>query len=323
MAKPTENIKWATDAAALKQPYGEEKKKFGWIKLSDGYAEKPNLKIVNYLQNLIYRWLEYLTVSSAPVGTIIYSVLSEVQFSAVSPNGEWVLCDGRSITGSVYEEVTGVSTVPDKRSLYTTMTDVSITSSSYTILSDSVAQLPFDMYFDNAGNEVSWVQNWDFSNIKVKEHSQSAFNETPQLFPNQHYVGTGRAQRENSVPNVEIGVINSNNFHIVEAPPTGYTILGPDLATFRQEREDGIIPEFDSDYATILTDGNAVFYGNTGFISNDHVVTFSGANKITPSTSLSSSLIRSTEAVNRTISTPTRGRLRARSYGVSCYMRIN
>lgn len=53
-----------------------------------------------------------------PVGSIIYSMLTEAQFQAqnTSPSPErWILADGSSVVGSKYATVTGNSTVPDLR----------------------------------------------------------------------------------------------------------------------------------------------------------------------------------------------------------------
>jgi hypothetical protein len=51
-----------------------------------------------------------------PVGMIVSSMLTEVQFQIL--NGPaWILADGRNITGSVYQTVTGNSIVPDLRSM--------------------------------------------------------------------------------------------------------------------------------------------------------------------------------------------------------------
>lgn len=52
--------------------------------------------------------------SILPVGTIIHSMLSTAQFSS-QYGDNWVLADGRSVTGSVYASVTGSSTIPDLR----------------------------------------------------------------------------------------------------------------------------------------------------------------------------------------------------------------
>jgi len=49
-----------------------------------------------------------------PVGTIIHSMLSTAQF-ATQYGDNWVLADGRSVSGSLYHTVTGSSTIPDLR----------------------------------------------------------------------------------------------------------------------------------------------------------------------------------------------------------------
>lgn len=53
-----------------------------------------------------------LSKASAPIGAVIHSTLSEVQFAAENL-GTWALMDGRSCAGSAYATLTGSSTVPD------------------------------------------------------------------------------------------------------------------------------------------------------------------------------------------------------------------
>lgn len=48
------------------------------------------------------------------VGDVIHSMLTEAQFTSLRGEG-WVMMDGRSVVGSVYEQITGSSTVPDAR----------------------------------------------------------------------------------------------------------------------------------------------------------------------------------------------------------------
>lgn len=55
--------------------------------------------------------------SILPVGTIIHSMLTTTQFSA-EYGDNWVLMDGRSVTGSKYASVTGKSTIPDVRGTF-------------------------------------------------------------------------------------------------------------------------------------------------------------------------------------------------------------
>jgi len=49
-----------------------------------------------------------------PVGTIIHSILTESQFTGETGAG-WVLADGRNVSGSRYNTITGNVTVPDLR----------------------------------------------------------------------------------------------------------------------------------------------------------------------------------------------------------------
>lgn len=52
--------------------------------------------------------------SVLPVGTIIHSMLSTTQFAS-EYGTNWVLADGRSVAGSLYAQVTGISSIPDMR----------------------------------------------------------------------------------------------------------------------------------------------------------------------------------------------------------------
>jgi hypothetical protein len=49
-----------------------------------------------------------------PIGSVIHSMLTEAQFQAQAGSG-WVLADGRGATGTVYNTITGASTIPDMR----------------------------------------------------------------------------------------------------------------------------------------------------------------------------------------------------------------
>jgi hypothetical protein len=75
----------------------------------------------NTLQSLTAA-IAALKTDPSPVGTIIPSVLTTVQFQAkygtFSANATWVYADGRDVTGSVYAQVTGRTTVPDLRGAY-------------------------------------------------------------------------------------------------------------------------------------------------------------------------------------------------------------
>lgn len=54
---------------------------------------------------------------SGYIGQVIYSMLTESQQQTYYGDG-WVLCDGRSVSGSVYAAITGSSTIPDARGRY-------------------------------------------------------------------------------------------------------------------------------------------------------------------------------------------------------------
>lgn len=52
--------------------------------------------------------------SILPVGTVIHSMLSTTQFAS-EYGDNWVLADGRNVSGTKYHSVTGSTTVPDMR----------------------------------------------------------------------------------------------------------------------------------------------------------------------------------------------------------------
>jgi hypothetical protein len=56
-----------------------------------------------------------------PVGSIIHSMLTEIQFQDQIGNpspATWVLADGRDVTGSLFTEVTGFTLIPDLRGIF-------------------------------------------------------------------------------------------------------------------------------------------------------------------------------------------------------------
>lgn len=52
--------------------------------------------------------------TTTQVGDVVQSMLSEAQFQA-ERDGTWVLADGRSVSGSKYETITGNANIPDLR----------------------------------------------------------------------------------------------------------------------------------------------------------------------------------------------------------------
>ncbi len=148
MALPPKVTKWADADNALKEEITEDRKASGWVKLANGFGEKPPLKIYNGWMNLVHRWIKYLTANQTPVGHMIHSTLSESAFNSVSPAGEWVLADGRNIEGSAFETLTGRETVPDMRALYPLMTDTELDDVEYSVLSESIKQLHTNLVYD-------------------------------------------------------------------------------------------------------------------------------------------------------------------------------
>lgn len=57
------------------------------------------------------------TTINLPIGTTVWSQLTESQFQDEAGTG-WILSDGRSVVGSLFEARTGQSNVPDQRSTY-------------------------------------------------------------------------------------------------------------------------------------------------------------------------------------------------------------
>ncbi len=52
--------------------------------------------------------------AASGIGAIKNSMLTEAQFQTQNGSG-WVLCDGRDVTGSDYDTLTGDTTIPDAR----------------------------------------------------------------------------------------------------------------------------------------------------------------------------------------------------------------
>ena len=69
-------------------------------------------------------------VGSQPVGTIIQSILTESQFNSITA-GEWVICDGRSISGTPLSTVTGLTSAPDLRGAYLRMAGQNASKSTW------------------------------------------------------------------------------------------------------------------------------------------------------------------------------------------------
>lgn len=64
--------------------------------------------------------LNALVANFLPVGSVMHSLLTEGQFQSIMTDagfasGSWILADGRNVAGSIYEHLTGISTVPDMR----------------------------------------------------------------------------------------------------------------------------------------------------------------------------------------------------------------
>lgn len=62
--------------------------------------------------------INYLLASVLPVGSVVDSMLTEAQFQDLTSTG-WIIADGRNVSTSSYTLVTGNTTVPDLRGVYT------------------------------------------------------------------------------------------------------------------------------------------------------------------------------------------------------------
>jgi len=83
---------------------------------------KHNVFARNLLAAALMAVVPFFTVSRAaaadlPVGTIVASMLEEPQFQKASGK-DWVLADGRTVTGTKYAGVTGKTAIPDLRGMF-------------------------------------------------------------------------------------------------------------------------------------------------------------------------------------------------------------
>ena len=60
--------------------------------------------------------VNFLLKKITPVGTVMHSMLDEATFQGQTST-DWVLADGRSVAGSVYQSLTGLSVIPDLRGI--------------------------------------------------------------------------------------------------------------------------------------------------------------------------------------------------------------
>ena len=80
------------------------------------YPGAPTANVGDVLQYTTSGWgpASATALSVVAVGTIVSSMLTEAQFQMLN-GADWVLMDGGNVAGSLYETVTGFSTVPDAR----------------------------------------------------------------------------------------------------------------------------------------------------------------------------------------------------------------
>lgn len=66
--------------------------------------------------------INYLLANAPQIGDLQASVLNQTQFQSLRGTN-WVLADGRDVTGSQYQTVTGSTTIPDFRGTYPRASD--------------------------------------------------------------------------------------------------------------------------------------------------------------------------------------------------------
>jgi len=114
--RPSQEPDWATEESALKRNPTAQMQAKGWTTndgTSDGIPEKPILEHTNGWMYNVSQWIKSLANQRTdPVGTVVSSVLTQFQFLEAT-EGNWVLCDGRNCVPSLYNELTGQTTVPN------------------------------------------------------------------------------------------------------------------------------------------------------------------------------------------------------------------
>lgn len=104
--------------------------------------------------------------SILPVGTIIHSMLTTTQFAS-EYGTNWVLADGRSVTGTLYASVTGNSTIPDMRGAFlrakgsTYNPDGDLTIGTYTADKFNSHDHPGAELSSTGGAITGYTDNWD------------------------------------------------------------------------------------------------------------------------------------------------------------------
>ncbi len=78
----------------------------------------PNAVVSTPLKTKIGANINAILDAALPIGSIIHSALSVVQFQSQIVIGSWALADGSTCEGTRYEELTGNATVPDLRGMF-------------------------------------------------------------------------------------------------------------------------------------------------------------------------------------------------------------
>lgn len=66
------------------------------------------------MARILVNSVDITPATTTQVGDVVQSMLTEAQFQA-ERDGTWVLADGRSVSGSKYETITGNANIPDLR----------------------------------------------------------------------------------------------------------------------------------------------------------------------------------------------------------------
>lgn len=311
MSKPTEVTDWAVSSDALKEPVPEDRKQTGWVKLSNGFGEKPPLKIYNGWMNLIGRWIAYLKSNQTPVGHIIYSTLSESQFLSTSPFGDWVLCDGRDVQGSVYQTLTNRTNVPDMRALFPLMQNSDLDPIFYSVVNESVSEFAQPLKYDKGSTypynflvDNDMEVSFDISQVKMNKKS-SSINSSGYFSVGQNINWGGRFVFDDNHPNAEW--------------PALYTRLKGDSDGYihRTDWEEPNSTEYlDNVYSDQKFDhSHTVIFGNQ--------VTGGGASSNLPFSLKTASKIQRSGSKTVTVDSPANSRLLPKTYAVNMYVRIN
>lgn len=316
MAQPTNSTKWADDNDALKVGITEERQKFGWKKLSNGFGERPSIFLINGWYNLVYRWIEYLFANRGPVGTMIWSVLDEAQFNSVVPSGDWVLCDGRDVIGTSYYNKTNFANVPDMRGLFSSMPNHDLSTDVYQYHSDSISNHGVVYEYENGENFLRDGGNSTLDSNFYTTGLRLINNGEPES-----YSQTSNESREIAVtrtdPNASFSPWDSYRFSAIYNSGLDLTVPGnvKEFGTFWTYN----YQEFDASAG----EGNFVNAPNTGDQAHTHELSVGHNRTNIPSTLTSSSVTSVSGQAIVDLEITDTGRLLPETICLNCFIRIN